>query len=224
MSILNAIHDNSKFITKIANDAWKCLLAGFCVDSTPYDPNEMLCLLFHLPQTRCFQHGLYCQGCFLSESSHYSVPPGKPPLSRGATSPFSRGESPEFWTRVGGRSPTGLATCLSPPSHCLCFTAQTISVDMRNTHLVLKCPEFSTWKKDSVELPVNASELDLGPSVNDPRGVYTCSKGNNQHTMKVHVRSAFTSRSASLWVLFPGCEHVVPFPGNTSLDPHQLCG
>ncbi|KYO47904.1 T-cell surface glycoprotein CD3 delta chain [Alligator mississippiensis] len=66
--------------------------------------------------------------------------------------------------------------------------AQTISVDMRNTHLVLKCPEFSTWKKDSVELPVNASELDLGPSVNDPRGVYTCSKGNNQHTMKVHVR------------------------------------
>ncbi|XP_006037428.1 T-cell surface glycoprotein CD3 delta chain [Alligator sinensis] len=59
---------------------------------------------------------------------------------------------------------------------------------MRNTHLVLKCPKPSTWKKDQVELPGNVSELDLGPSVNDPRGVYTCSSDNNNHVMKVHVR------------------------------------
>ncbi|XP_019398624.1 PREDICTED: T-cell surface glycoprotein CD3 delta chain isoform X2 [Crocodylus porosus] len=67
--------------------------------------------------------------------------------------------------------------------------AKTISVIMRNTHLVLKCPEDpSSWEKDNVEFPKNLTELDLGPIVNDPRGVYKCSKDGTQYGMKVHVR------------------------------------
>ncbi|XP_019367620.1 PREDICTED: T-cell surface glycoprotein CD3 delta chain isoform X2 [Gavialis gangeticus] len=67
--------------------------------------------------------------------------------------------------------------------------AKTISVHMRNTHLVLRCPEeHASWEKDSKQIVENVTEYDLGPTAHDPRGVYACSTGSKKHTMKVHVR------------------------------------
>uniref|UniRef100_A0A7M4DUZ1 CD3 gamma/delta subunit Ig-like domain-containing protein n=1 Tax=Crocodylus porosus TaxID=8502 RepID=A0A7M4DUZ1_CROPO len=81
----------------------------------------------------------------------------------------------------------GPGRCLGAPGMKL--TATILRKAAQDTHTRLQCPEDpSSWEKDNVEFPKNLTELDLGPIVNDPRGVYKCSKDGTQYGMKVHVR------------------------------------
>ncbi|XP_074833130.1 T-cell surface glycoprotein CD3 gamma chain-like [Carettochelys insculpta] len=56
-------------------------------------------------------------------------------------------------------------------------TKASISVDKKGNNVLLKCEASSasvTWKKDGTTLPENATDLDLGPEADDPRGIFQC--------------------------------------------------